>query len=162
MKSSSTSKIFALLWAVIYCCSARGQSKMITGRVTGEENKPLQNVSVIVKGKTSGVQTKIDGAYSIDASPGDILVFTFVGYEPQEVRVGVGAMIGVSLKASSKKMDEVIVVGYGTQLRRNITSSIGKLDSQVLATSPIANVATALQGTVAGLQVVNEIGRAHV
>jgi TonB-linked SusC/RagA family outer membrane protein len=153
---------FSRLWFTLACyllaVAAFGQTKRITGRVTGEDNQPLQQVSVTVKGKTGGTQTGTDGNFSIDAAAGDVLVFSFVGYTTTEVPVGAGSAFDVSLKASAKKMDEVLVVGYGTQVRRNVTGSIGKLDQQVLQTAPIANVATSLQGSVAGLQVVNASG----
>ena len=153
---------FPRIWLTIACyllaVTAWCQTKEITGHVTGEDNLPLQQVSVTVKGKTAGTQTDAGGNYSINAASGDILVFSIIGYTKEEVRIGSGLAIDVSLKASAKKMDEVVVVGYGTQVRRNITGSIGKIDEQVLQTAPIANVATALQGSVAGLRVVNASG----
>lgn len=165
MKSFVT-KIALLLLAAGSCLPAWSQSKPvtaratkpITGQVVGEDNKPLQNVSVTLRGKATGTETKADGSFTLDAAPGDILLFSSVGFESTEVRVGQSALIQVTLKTGSKKMDEVVVVGYGTQIRRNLTSSIGKLDTSVLRTVPIANVATSLQGSIAGLQVVNPSG----
>lgn len=153
---------FSRLWLTVACfllaATAWSQTKKITGRVTGEDNLPLQQVSVTVKGKPTGTQTDAGGNYSINVIASDRLVFSIVGYAQEEVSVGSGMIMDVALKASGKKMDEVVVVGYGTQVRRNITSSIGKIDEQVLQTAPIANVATALQGSVAGLRVVNASG----
>ena len=153
---------FSRLWLMIACIilavTVWGQTKTITGQVTGEDTRPLAHVSVMVKGKAIGTQTDASGNYSIRATIGDRLVFSIVGYTQEELAVGPGPVLNVSLKTSAKKMDEVVVVGYGTQVRRNITSSIGKIDQQVLQTAPIANVATALQGSVAGLQVVNASG----
>ena len=150
----------ALLLLSLLCGTAAwAQSKKITGRILTDDGKPLQNVSITVKGKAAGAQSQADGGYSIEAGPRDVLVFSFVGYTSQEQRVGDRVSIDVSLKTSSAaQMDEVVVVGYGTQARKSVTGSIGKLDNRVLETAPIANVATSLQGAVAGIKVVNASG----
>ena len=153
----------ALLWLLLLSgltgTALRAQSKTITGRVVSDDGKPLPNVSITLKGKASGVQSQADGSFSIAAAPADILIFSFVGYTAQEQKVGDRATFDVVLKPSGAgQMDEVVVVGYGTQSRKSITSSIGKLDNRVLETTPIANVAASLQGAVAGIKVVNTSG----
>ncbi|KIC94501.1 TonB-dependent receptor [Flavihumibacter solisilvae] len=138
----------------------RAQVRPITGTVTnGTDNSPLAGVSVSVKGKNAGTQTAQDGTFTIHASAPDQLVFSYLGFESKTVTVGEAVNITVVLLRSEKKMDEVVVVGYGTQSRKNVTSSIAKLDKDVLATAPRANVGTALQGTVSGVQVVNSSGQ---
>ncbi len=158
--SADPKKILFLL--LLSCSSAwlSAQIKNITGRVTSEEDgKPLQGVSIILKGKNTATQTGIDGAYSILAAPADVLVFTYTGYASLELPVKSNSNFDLSLKSSGQKMDEVVVVGYGTQSRRNISSAISKLDKDVLATAPRSNIGGALQGTLSGLQVVNATGQ---
>jgi TonB-linked SusC/RagA family outer membrane protein len=136
------------------------QSRKVTGTVTGaDDRQTIPNVSIMIKGTKQGTQTDVNGKFVINASSNDILVFTYVGYNTQEVVVGTNTSLAVALKATSAKLDEVVVVGYGTQNRRNVTSSISKLDNAVLANAPRANVGSALQGTVSGLQVVAATGQ---
>ncbi|MCE2835028.1 MAG: TonB-dependent receptor plug domain-containing protein, partial [Chitinophagaceae bacterium] len=104
------------------------------------------------------VQTDGDGVFSISAAKSDQLIFTMVGYQSRELSAGLPTPIQVAMQADNARLNEVVVVGYGTQSRRNVTSAISKLDAQVLASTPRANVGTALQGTVSGLQVVNATG----
>jgi outer membrane receptor protein involved in Fe transport len=135
------------------------QTKSITGKITSDEdNKPLSGVNVTVKGKTVGTQTNSNGEFSIDASQGDVLVFSSTGFTSQEVTVGISSNVSISLKTEASNLGEVVVVGYGTQSRRNITSSISKLDNAVLKSAPRGNVGTALQGSIAGIRVVNNSG----
>ncbi|MFI5192671.1 MAG: SusC/RagA family TonB-linked outer membrane protein [Chitinophagales bacterium] len=135
------------------------QAKKITGRITSnEDNKPLSGVSISIMGKGLGTQSAVDGTYSISASKGDLLLISYTGYVQLQIKVDENDVVDVSLKQSDEKMNEVVVVGYGTQVRRNITSAISKLDNTVLASAPRANLGSALQGTVPGLQVVNTSG----
>lgn len=153
-------KIGLLLILFLFSATVWSQTKRISGKVTsGEDNAPLVGVSISVKGKTSGTQTNTNGEFSLDAASGDVLVFTYTGFAPQEARVGNASTIDLSLKSEVAKMDEVVVIGYGTQSRRNVTSSIAKLDRQVLANAPRSNVGSALQGTISGLQVVTATGQ---
>ena len=159
MKSACL-KIALLLICFPLCLTAWSQTKMVSGKVTsGEDSQPLSGVSVIVKNKSIGTQTAGNGEFSIEASSNDILVFSYSGYAPQEVQVGISSSVNISLKAELAKMDEVVVVGYGTQSRRNVTSSVSKMDKEVLANAPRSNVGSALQGTVSGLQAVNATGQ---
>jgi TonB-linked SusC/RagA family outer membrane protein len=135
------------------------QVRKITGKVTSEDGAPLAGVSIMIKGKTAGTQTDGTGSFSIEAATGDVLSFSFTNYVLQEVTVGSVDDISVSLKPSTDKMTEVVVVGYGTQSRRNVTNAISKLDNQVLASAPRSNLGSAFQGTLPGLQVVNATGR---
>ena len=139
--------------------SGWAQVKKISGTVTDESNNPLSGVSIILQGKTEGTQTIADGTYNFDAAPGDVLNFSSVGFITQSVKVGSSSTIDVSLKPANAKLDEVVVVGYGTQSRRNVTSAISKLDKDVLENAPRSNIASALQGTVSGLNVVNATGQ---
>jgi len=152
-------KVLFLLMLTMACAGlATAQTGKVAGRVASEDGSPLSGVSIVVKGGTSGVQTAADGSFSITAGPKDLLVVSIVGFVSREVAVRTGAALEIVLKPDNAKLNEVVVVGYGTQSRRNVTSSIAKLDGEVLSSVPRANVGTALQGTVSGLQVVNATG----
>ncbi len=136
-----------LLFTACFFIAASGwaQVKKVSGKVTDESNNPLSGVSIIIQGKTEGTQTIADGTYSIDVTPGDVLNFSFVGYSSQKVKVENSAIINMTLNFS--------------QSRRNVTTSISKLDNNVLSSTPRANIGSALQGTISGLQVVNATGQ---
>lgn len=130
------------------------------GRVTGviqssEDNKPLSGVSVQVKGKTTGAATNERGEFSVAAGENDVLVITHVGHEPQEYVVrGTGAIL-IRLVPVAETMKDVVVVGYGTQRRRDLTGAVGKVSSNDIKSLPVPNVGEALQGRTAGVQVVS-------
>jgi TonB-linked SusC/RagA family outer membrane protein len=150
------------LLAAFFLIAAPGwsQAKKVSGKIlSAEDNQPLAGVSITVKGKPIGTQTNSNGEYSIDAAQGDVLVFSYAGYTPKEVTVGSSSTIDVSLKSGNSKMDEVVVVGYGTVKRSKITSSVAKLDAKVLETGLRSNPAQALEGTIPGLRVSTGTGR---
>lgn len=148
---------FTILFIAGIC---NAQSKTITGKVvSADDNTPLSGVSIGVKGKSTGTITNNTGDFSINAEPADVLQVSYVGYTSQDVSIGDNTSLSISLVSNSGKLGEVVVVGYGTQSRRNITSSISKLDNKVLANAPRSNVGSALQGTVPGLQAVNATGQ---
>lgn len=152
-------RILLFIAGILLSESGWSQTQRISGKVLSDEDgKPMTGVSVTIKGKNLGTQTNREGLFVIDATVGDVLVFSNTGFLPQEVVVGPDASYQLSLKPDATKLGEVVVIGYGTQSRRNITSAIGKLDKEVLANAPRSNVGTALQGTVAGLRVVNNTG----
>ncbi len=158
MKSAML-KVFLLLGGFLMATAAWTQTRTITGKISSElDGKNLEGVSIVVKGKSSGTQTNANGEYSIEVAPGDVLVYSYTGFIPQEIKPGGTSVIDLSLRPEDANLGEVVVVGYGTQSRRNVTSSIGKLDNQVLKSAPRSNVGSALQGSVAGLQVVNNTG----
>ncbi|MBE7169480.1 MAG: SusC/RagA family TonB-linked outer membrane protein [Williamsia sp.] len=149
--------IFGLL--LVFTSRLSAQARLVSGQVTSaEDGKPLPAVSVQVKGRSAGTQTKEDGSFSLSAVNGDILVFTMTGFASRQVTIRGLLPVNVSMKGEAGKLGEVVVVGYGSQSRRNITSSIAKLDTSVLQNAPRANVGSALQGTVSGLQVVTPSG----
>ena len=94
----------------------------ISGQVTDAVSSiPLPGVTVTVKGTARATTTDVNGAYDIDASEADVLLFSFIGYAPQEVKVGAGTLLNVQLKPDAGSLNEVVVVGYGTQRKGNIT-----------------------------------------
>jgi TonB-linked SusC/RagA family outer membrane protein len=130
------------------------QQFIVTGQVTSAaDGSALPGVSIVVKGTTEGTTTDSDGRYSLDVSPDATLVFSFVGFESQEVSVAGRSVINISLIESSQSLEEVVVIGYGSQSRETLTSSVSKMDAKVLENEVFGNVATALQGTVSGVRV---------
>lgn len=152
-------KSMLMLVFMVYGLSATGQEKTINGTITDGSNQPLPGASVLIKGTTVGAQSDFDGNYSINAKTGDVLVFSYVGFKTQEATVGSETVINVSLTEDANVLDEVVITGYGSQARSTLTTSISKLDTQVLETSTRSNAATALQGQVAGLRVTNNTGQ---
>ena len=151
-------------WLVIAFCffasAGWSQVKKISGKViSGEDAKPLEGVSIIIKNKGTGAQTNTEGVFEIDASSGDVLVVSFTGFLSQEAKVGSSPAYNFSLQPGVDKLDEVVVVGYGTARRSKITSSIAKLDPKVLETGLRSNPAQALAGTIPGLRVSTGTGR---
>ncbi|MDF3078037.1 MAG: TonB-dependent receptor plug [Sphingobacteriaceae bacterium] len=131
------------------------QQQAITGKVIDETGLPLPGVSVKIKGSTMGTSTAPDGTYSIRASQGDVLTFSFVGFSAEERTVGSDNTINVSFKPDTKSLSEVVVVGYGTQKRGNLTGAITTVDvKKTLEGRAIADVGRGLQGVAPGLNVV--------
>ena len=153
-------KKFVLMFFILFISTlVFGQTKTVTGKIISQEDgKPLQGVSVVIKGTVTGTQTNVNGEFSIEAAQKDVLVFSYAGFIEQEINVGSQSSLSLSLKSDASNLGEVVVIGYGTQSRRNVTGAIGKLDNAVLKNAPRANVGTALQGSVAGITVTNSTG----
>lgn len=131
----------------------------LTGTVTDGDN-PLPNVSVQVKGSASGTKTNEKGAFSINVSKGQVIVFTYVGYETSEVTVGNQRDINLSLvKTEANVLNDVVVVGYGTTKKVNLTGSVASVSSKELKGRPITNLSSALQGTMPGVTVTVDNGQ---
>jgi TonB-dependent SusC/RagA subfamily outer membrane receptor len=129
----------------------------ISGKVSDENGVALPGANIIVKGTTEGTITDLDGKYSVEVpDAGSILVFSFIGYTDQEMTVGNQIVIDVQLLAEIMPLDQVVVVGYGTQEKRNITGSISVADVEVMEKSESFNVTNRLQGLVPGVIVVGD------
>lgn len=160
MRSACFKPGILLAWTLLVALLSVAQGKRISGTVTsGEDNTPLSSVTVAVKGKAAGTQTNAAGQYTIDAEIGDVLVFSYTGFEEQEATVGASAEVNVVMKIAVAGLDEVVVVGYGTARRSKLTSSVTKLDGKILETGVRANPAQALAGTIAGVRVSTATGR---
>jgi TonB-linked SusC/RagA family outer membrane protein len=134
----------------------------VSGTVTSQsDGYPLIGATIQVKGEAStGTITDVNGAYAIDVpNSNDTLVVSYLGYLTQEVPVNGRSIIDIVLAENVSQLDEVVVVGYGTQSREKLTTSVAKLNTQILETSTRSNAATALQGTIAGLRVTNTTGQ---
>jgi len=131
---------------------ANAQTNQVKGVVT-EKGDPLTGVNVVIKGTTRGTITGIDGRYSIDASSGETLVFSFIGYNSKEVRVEGNNAINVSLDENITALQEVVAIGYGTLKSSQVTSSISKVSAEEIDARPVARIDQAIQGKIAGVYV---------
>lgn len=127
----------------------------VTGKVTESDGQGIPGVSILVKGTLVGTITDLDGNYTIETEPQSTLVFSFVGFSTVEMPVANQAVINVRLREQAFDVEEVVVVGYGTQKVKDLTSSITTVKSEELARTPTGQAMQALQGKVAGLQVVS-------
>lgn len=136
---------------------AFAQEKIVTG-VVSDESGSLPGVTVLIKGTNTGTQTDFDGNYSIKATTGNVLVFSYVGMEPVEKTVGTLNTINVTMNGSNI-LEEIVIVGYGSTAKKDLTGSISTISSDDLKDKPVASLAQALQGKSAGLQIVSTGGR---
>jgi TonB-dependent starch-binding outer membrane protein SusC len=130
--------------------------RTITGTVTNDKGEPLSGVSVQVKGSTNATTTAANGSFTIDVEDNaKTLVFSFVAMTTMEVSIEGKSSLQVTLQASNRSLDEVVVVGYGTQKRKNITGAVSSVSGKTLTELPSLSISEALQGRVAGLLVTN-------
>jgi len=125
----------------------------ITGNILDNEGQPLIGVTILVKGTTNGTVTDLDGNFSIEANEGDVLVFSYTGMKEQEVTVGVSNVISLTMSPDVELMDEVVVIGYGTQKKSHLTGSISKVENEKLDQIAVARVDDALIGQVSGVNI---------
>lgn len=130
---------------------AASVQQTIRGVVTDENNLPIPGVNVVIKGTATGSSTDFDGNYAISASKGDVLQFTYVGYTTQEITVGDATTINVSLKESLSELDEVVLIGYGSESKADVSGAVGAVKSEQLLVAPVASVSNALAGRIAGV-----------
>lgn len=135
---------------------AFAQNITVKGRVSdGGDKSTIPSVSVIVKGTTIGTQTDASGAYSISAPANATLVFQYLGYTPQEIPVNNRTTINVELASSTQQLDQVVVVGYGTQRKIDVTGSVATVKGEDISKQASTNAISALQGKVAGVSITN-------
>ena len=129
------------------------KAMQLHGKVTDSSGNPITGVTIVIKGTQKGTFTNEKGEYRLDAEMGDVLIFTYVGYEPKEVTVGQNAELNVVLKEQASSLNDLVVVGYGTQKRINLTGAVSTVGSDQLVNRPITNLETALAGTAPGVRV---------
>jgi len=132
----------------------------VTGTVTDASNLPIPGVTVTVDGTDQGTTTDVDGKYSIEVTSSNVLTFSFIGYASQSVAVGARTTIDVQLAEDTQALDEVVVVGYGTQAKKDITGSVAVVSRDAIAEQPVSSFAEALQGRAAGVTITNAGGPA--
>jgi TonB-linked SusC/RagA family outer membrane protein len=131
----------------------------ISGTVTDETGAGLPGVSILKKGTTTGVNTDALGKYSIDVNAGDVLVFSFVGYLKEEIKISNQSLLNISLKPDTKALQEVVVTGYGNQKRAEFVGSSAAIKAATIQEMPVTSVESAMQGRMTGVQVQQSSGQ---
>ncbi|WP_350284807.1 TonB-dependent receptor [uncultured Croceitalea sp.] len=137
---------------------AYAQEKTITGTVTAQDGLPLPGVNILVKGTTNGTQTDFDGNYVIRAVTGDVLIFSYLGQRTLEQTVGASTTVNVQMADDTQALDEVVVVGYGVQRKRDLTASISQVKGQEIANLVTPSFESQLAGRAAGVQITTQSG----
>lgn len=148
------SKLMATVAMLAASVTVLAQSRSVGGTVK-DANGPMPGVSVIVQGTTNGTITDIDGRYSIKVTGKPVLEFSSIGYKTVSTKVGDSDILNVVLEEDSQMLEETVVIGYGTQAKSHLTGSISKLGGEGLVDIPVSDIATALQGQIAGLNINN-------
>lgn len=153
-------KNFLIATICLFSMWTYSQEKDIEGNVTDKESgTPLLGVNVIVEGTSQGTTTDFDGNYSLSSVPNDAtLVFSYLGFQTLELKVSEASDFDVQLISDTEALDDVVVIGYGSSSKRNITGAVTKLDSQKIQKLDPVNAGTALQGTVAGVNALSTGG----
>ncbi len=146
-------KSFMLVGA--FLCYGLVHAQTVSGTVS-DETGPLPGANVIVKGTTNGTQTDFDGNYTINAASDATLVFSYIGYKATEVAINGQSTINVTLQEDASKLDEVIVTGYGTQAKKDLTGAVAVVDTEELLATPATTFAQQLQGRAAGVSIIND------
>ena len=128
-------------------------TKNISGVVKDETGEPVIGANVVVKGTTNGTVTDMNGRYSLEVPEGGVLQISYIGYNTQEVKVGGGDVVNVSLREDSEALDEVVVIGYGTVKKSDLTGAVGSVQMKDVSQVGITSADRALQGQIAGVQV---------
>ena len=131
----------------------------VKGHVTDSSGEPLIGVSILVKGTTNGTVTDLDGNFTLSVREGEVLRVSYVGYAIQEVPVALGKQMRIILEEDTEVLDEVVVVGYGTLKRVNLTGAVSVVTADELASKPVMSTAQAIAGLAPGLSVVQNSGR---
>lgn len=131
----------------------------LDGAVTDENGKPLPNVSVQIQGTSLGVITDASGKFSITVPENAVLSVSFVGYETQEVPVGSESNVTIQLKVAASGLNEVVIVGYGTQKKANLTGAVSQINSEVLENRSLPNLTQGLQGAIPNLNITMQDGK---
>lgn len=143
---------FLLLMAMLCTLNLFAQTAR-TGKVNDEKGSPIQGVTVQLKGKSMTAKTSVDGSFAISALPSDVLTFRSLGFEPQEIPAGSQNNFNIVLVQKIDVMDEVVVVGYGTMKKKDVTGSIASLGEEELKAMPVKDALQAMQGKVAGVDI---------
>ncbi|MGO4818430.1 carboxypeptidase-like regulatory domain-containing protein, partial [Flavobacterium sp. W22_SRS_FP1] len=141
-----------LLALALFLCFGVGMAQVsVKGTVNDIGEQPLPGASIIIKGTNKNTQTDFDGNFSIEATNGDILIISYLGFISKEVTLTEETSIIIILKESTNTLDEVVVVGYGSKSKTKLISSISTVDTEALKKQPVANLSNALEGLASGL-----------
>lgn len=153
-------RVYSTFLLSMLCVLAFAQGKQISGIIKDSAGEPMIGVNVLVKGTTNGTITDFDGKFVIqDVKDSDVLTVTYVGYVSQSIAVGNKSSFNIILKEDTEALDEVVVIGYGTVKKRDLTGSVSSVNNETLTANPVSDVSQALQGKLAGVSVVSQDGR---
>src|SRR6187551_2816450 len=145
--------LLTVVWLVCISISSFGQERVVSGKVTStEDGSTAPAVNVLVKGTTLGTSTDSDGTYKVTVPDGkNILVFSFIGYKTVEIEIGARTIVDVSMEPDATQLSEVLVVGYGTQIKQDLTGNIASVKGDAVQNIPVPTFEQALQGRAAGV-----------
>ncbi|GGA95456.1 SusC/RagA family TonB-linked outer membrane protein [Puia dinghuensis] len=163
MKSSKYASLLCIALLYSFLLSAQEIAVSVRGTVLSANGEPLAGVSIMVKGTSRGATTGADGSFSISAPANSTLVISFTGYASKEIKVGAGAQQQFHLQLDEKKndLDQVIVVGYGTRRKSEVTGAIASVSEKAIQDVPSANLSQAMQGQAAGIDIEKSKGNSH-
>ena len=142
MNLTNSVKRLSLLAIVSIMSLVSFAQSQITGHVRDKSGEPIVGASILIKGTGTGTVTDIEGAFTVaKASPSDVLIVSSIGYSTENVKVGNQTRINVVLNEDMANLDEVVVIGYGTMKRRDLTGSVSSVNNEALTANPVANVA---------------------
>ena len=148
-----------MLFFLLLAGMAQAQKGAVRGKITdASDGSPLPGVSILEKGTTNGTTTDAQGAFNLQVSPGATLAFSFIGYQSQELAVGSQSVLDISMKPENTTLTDVVVIGYGTIEKRDVTGSIASVNNKEFKDQPTTNVAGNLQGKMAGVNITNASG----
>ena len=145
-------KLITLVLSVVLVNSVIGQVT-ISGTITDNSLEPLIGVNILIKGSNTGTISDFDGTYELTANSGDVLIYSYTGFSSQEIIVGNATTIDITLEEDAALLDEVVVVGYSTQKKANLTGAVATVGAAELEARPITNASQSLQGQVSGVWV---------
>lgn len=150
-------KVSLFIASLFLAATALAQTRTVTGKVTdAADGSGMVSVSILVQGTNKGTTTDLDGNYSLELGPGETtLVFTFIGYAQQVIEVGDRTVVNVVMETDATNLEELVVVGYGEQKKSDITGSTASIKGAELAKQPVSTATQALQGKVAGVQIIS-------
>ncbi len=149
---------FVLMLTLALPFNLFAQKTVINGVVSDSRNESIIGANVLIKGTTTGTITDFDGKFSIEASQGDVLVISYIGMNPKEIKVGSERNLRITLEEDTKALDEVVVIGYGSVKKRDVTTGITTVSTKDLDQRPIVSADQALQGKAAGVSVIKPNG----
>ena len=146
-------KMLLFCFAALFYHQVSAQSNLVSGKVTDEQGGTLPGVNVFIKDTNSGTVTDIDGGFSIETPSSGTLVFSSIGYSPQEIPVNNQSVIDVMLQEDITSLEEIVIVGYGSQKKVNLSGAVDQVDAKVLESRPINTLAQGLQGVIPNLNI---------
>jgi len=159
MRKFNCNLFLSLLSLLFFLGFVQAQAQTVSGKVTDEATgEGIPGVNILIKNTTSGTISDIDGNYSLEASADAVLVFSFVGYQTSEINVGGRQAINLLLAADLTQLEQVVVVGYGTQRKVDLTGAVGSITAEQITARPIIRPDQALAGRIAGVSIINRAG----